>query len=236
MAEIDERTLTPMAEAAPRYHGDRSTYAPNLMTTTGMHIGRSLPGERLTNSQHAGALQVFLAHDRDLAECERVICGFCDHAQIHPSLMRFGEQATAGRGYWVRGELDHLLELARILVHNRMAAMAPVLMVPPTPDTYTLQSHGRVIVPFREGQFGTPCLSAEEMMWICNILSDNRRMVLEHLDFNGVHIGASDTTDTIQWSLNRIRERYQTTVLHNVGMSHFSSDSINVECYSVVIQ
>lgn len=235
MSELDERTLTPMAVAAPRYQGDPSRYAPDMRTVYGAPIGRSLPGTATSTPLHSGALQLFLPHGQDLGTCEHIICELCDHAQVHPAIMHWGdEQATVGRGYWVRAELPHLMELNKTMQKQQVVGMAPVLMVPP-PDTYTNQAHGRVIIPFMDGRMGVPAVSGEDMAWLYRILSDGRRMVLEHVDFNGIHLGCSDTDESIEWSLNRVRAKFDTTVLHNLGMSAFQSKSVNIEKYPVVI-
>lgn len=234
--EIDERTLTPQAaNTPPRYHGDPTHYAPDMKTPSGFFIGRSLPGTNVTPTTHGGALQLFVAHNEALEACEDVIRGYCDHAQVHPGILHLHGDALAGRGYWVRAELPSLLSLAAKVDATNMVAMPPVLMVP-APGAVTTQSHGRVVVPFKDGVIGESILSAVELAWLRHVLSDGgTRPILEHLDFNGSHYGTSDDDAKIKAALDIVRSKYETTVFANVGMTHFQSNKINIEQYPVQI-
>lgn len=232
MTELDERTLTPMVVATPRYDGDLTLYAPDLMTPAGFHIGRSLPGLATSTAIHSGALQLFIGHDQNIADCEALMRRYCDHAQIHPATMYAHNRATVGRGYWVRAGLTDLMELCALT--QRVVAMPPVLMVPPA-GYVSPQAHGRVVVPF-DGTIGTPIVDAAGLSWLRRTLSANgTRAVVQHLDFNGVHMGTSGIEADIEQSLAVVCARYDTTILHDTGMTRFSSSHINVECYPVVI-
>lgn len=233
MAEIDERTITAMKEATPRYPGDRTMYAPDMTTPSGFHIGRSLPGNNLTDHPHNGALQLFLPHIANLAHCEQIICDYCDHAQVHPSILHVNGMRVIGRGYWVRGNLNSLVWLNDDI--KAQLLMPGVIMVPPEgvePPT----SHGRVVVPCQEHDLGKPSISGDEMADLRRILSDNgKRPLLEHLDFNGWHLGTTDQTPIIEECLERVRQAHNVSTLHNAGMTHFKSDTINLESYPVVV-
>jgi hypothetical protein len=233
MAEIDERTITVMAVAYARYEGDRTMYAPNLQTPSGFHIGRSLPGNNTTPDMHNGALQLFLPHTQDVGHCERIIADYCDHAQIHPARLTINDGCVMGRGYWVRGNLNALRWLNGDI--SERLVMPGVIMVPPVgvePPT----SHGRVVVPCVDGNLGSLILRPEEMEWLRNVLTDNgKRPLLEHLDFNGWHLGTTDQTPEIEKCIATVRERFETSSMHNAGMTHFKSANVNAEIYPVVV-
>lgn len=235
MTEIDERTLTEMIEAKPRYQGDRTRYAPNMSTVHGFKIGRSLEGKAVGAEHgpvHSGALQVFIPGHADLPTCESIITEHCDHAQIHPAVLWVDGESTYGRGYWIRSALPKLYALAQFLADR--LSMSPVLMVPPEgvePPT----EHGRVIVPFVDGVIGKSIMNPDELDWLRQTLSQRRRHVLEHLDFNGTHFGMQDSREDVLSCIGIVRERYEVSTQHNLGMSHFQSDLLNVESYPVVV-
>lgn len=234
MVELDERLLTPLGVAVARYVGDTTAYAPDLTTPTGFHIGRTLPGLALSPVVHGGALQLFIAYDQDLSACEATICAYCDHAQIHPATLYMDKRAIVGRGYWVRGHLTDLMQLCVVCKRTGMSALTPVLMTPPAGYVSPV-SHGRVVVPFRDGTVGTSILSPNAHSWLRRTLSDGgHRPVLEHLDFNGRHMGTTDTEDNIRTTLDTIRDRFTTSDLHNSGMTKFQSHLLNLESYQVV--
>lgn len=230
-AEIDERTLTPAAPAAPRYHGDTTVLSPNMHTARGFNIGRSLDGDSKSPNCHAGALHVFVSNrDNNLEIVESVIKRMCDHAQIHPGLLHTDRYSCrVGRGYWIRAELDNLVWLAPIL--SRMLVEPETTLMVPAADYPANAVHGRVIVPFTE-VFGQPSLSAVEIGDIRDTLL-NAGSVFEHLDFNGTHYGVTGDERVVDYALEYIRQLHSTSDTHVVGQTTFTPTAVNIEKYPV---
>lgn len=263
------------APAPARYPGDDSKFVPALKDAHGDYVlGRRLQGDALHVEEPGGVgpdavgMHIFIPQCRseDTARYEAMIAAHCDHAQLHPGeigrIVNGNLLKRVGTNYYVRGNYRDLStlsqELGPVLVHDFGSNYTEVKMMAnatpggtPIPGGNALR-HMRVIIPFAEGTpkntVGEPAVNAATRDQIMRVMSgDTGRIVVQHLDFNGLHLAADaddETLTKIEPQVRALGGQADETVhgpgghghghdVHTEGASRFVTSHLNIEKYPI---